>query len=154
MSFETPKGYDDGSLANYPGMVVRAGGHFNDGMVVDDVLVPGTVCAMVTSVPGANDTMGRSASGLTADSIIAGVVVGDSRVNLKDFKKGQAVPVLAEGWICLITKTAVTAGDLVGYDKGGNVGLADDTTYFTINDRTRFASTEPANTKVTVRISL
>ncbi|EBL3323390.1 hypothetical protein D4T62_10615 [Salmonella enterica subsp. enterica] len=151
------KGYDDGSVVHFPGMVTRAGGEYNDGMLMDETGTPGRVCAVTTRSTG-EDAQGRTSKNLTANSDIAGVIVGDSRAYIRDYPQYGAIPVLSNGYICVIAVTDVTAGAHVGYDANGNVGAVDydaeagTGTYYPINDLTKFETDAHAGEQVVIRI--
>lgn len=154
--------FNDGSVSQFAGMVLKAGGQYNDGMLMDVAIDPGTVVRVLPDDSGSGSN-GRSAQGLTDQTPIAGIVTADARSGMRSYRQFGPVPVLRGGEICVVTQTDVTAGDLVGYDATGKIGAADGETdssggsvgnYFALGSMCIFLEDAAAGEEVPIRILL
>ncbi|MEA1064739.1 hypothetical protein [Erwinia sp. HR93] len=154
--------FNDGSVKMFAGMVLKAGGQYNDGMLMDETIEPGTVVGTVPD-DSAGGYNGRSAQELSDQTPIAGIVTADARSGMRKYRQFGPVPVLRDGFICVVAQTDVTAGDLVGYDATGKIGAADGETgsgggssgsYFALGPNCIFLDDAAAGEEVPIRILL
>lgn len=154
--------FNDGSVKMFAGMVLKAGGQYNDGMLMDETVEPGTVVGSVPDDSGSGHN-GRSAKELSDQTPIAGIVTADARSGMRDYRQFGPVPVINGGHVCVVTQTDVTAGDLVGYDANGKIGAADGETgsgggasgsYFALGQNCIFLADASAGDEVAIRILL